>query len=201
MAARSSCRLTYRLGGSTERIRLQASNLTRHTFHVYSVSHQRSHTNVHRPTIKSRTCDKTIPMTQNFRTSVPERASYDNSTIDFCFFPLLLDSSGSDYDNPRVPLLPDNYTPNRSLHSTLLTDSLDTALPEPEISIVASHPEHSLPAAISETFDNDGLDLNLSGLIAPATNQTSEIPEDSILKGLWHGVIEDIIAPKLKVEI
>jgi hypothetical protein len=141
---------------------------------------------------------KTIPLMQGFQTSAPKQAVHDSSTIDFFFFP---DVPEPPPKNPfaklRVPLLPDNYTPNRSPDSGHSLEELDTAVPAPEISIVASHPEDVVPATISEVVGNDGLDVDITHFTKAFTKTSDkDTKEPGLLKELWSGIVDDILGPK-----
>jgi hypothetical protein len=73
---------------------------------------------------------------QTFRSTAPKAAMGDSSTIDFFFFPDMPEPEPvNPFSKIRVPLLPDNYNPDRSNH---LVESLDEAVPRPEIAIVVS---------------------------------------------------------------
>jgi len=132
---------------------------------------------------------------QGFRTSAPKQAVHDTSTIDFFFFP---EPPAPPPTNPfsklRVPLLPDNYSPDRSANSGHAVEALDEAVPRPEISIIASHPENVAPATISEVVGNDGLDVDIGQLTAGFT--PTDLKEPGILKELWSGFIDDVLGSK-----
>jgi len=138
---------------------------------------------------------RTIPLMQGFRTSAPKQAVHDTSTIDFFFFP---EPPAPPPTNPfsklRVPLLPDNYSPDRSANSGHAVEALDEAVPRPEISIIASHPENVAPATISEVVGNDGLDVDIGQLTAGFT--PADLTEPGILKELWSGFIDDVLGSK-----
>ena len=96
-----------------------------------------------------------------------------------------------------MPLLPDNYTPDRSADSPHAVESLDGAIPRSEIHVVASHPDNVLPvAAMSEVVGNDGVDVDIGQLIAGFTSAPAESKEPGILKELWGGLVDDIFGPK-----
>ena len=76
-------------------------------------------------------------------------------------------------------------------------EELDAALPRPEISVVASHPEHIVPATISEVVGNDGLDVDITQLTGAFTKPLgNEDKEPGVFKELWSGFIDDILGPK-----
>ena len=141
---------------------------------------------------------KTIPMMQGFTSSAPKQAAHDSSTIDFFFFPEIpAPPPRNPFAKLRVPLLPDNYTPNRSPDSGHSLEELDAAVPRPEISIVASHPEDVIPATISEVVGNDGLDVDLTQLTGAFSSVIGKVDkEPGVLKELWSGMLDDLLGPK-----
>jgi len=65
---------------------------------------------------------QTHPLMQGFRTSAPKQAAHDRSTIDFFFFPEVPEPPPTNpFARLRVPLLPDNYSPDRSANSAMLS--------------------------------------------------------------------------------
>jgi len=165
------------------------------------------HSGGHRPTSRV----KTIPLMQTFQTTAPKQTARDTSTIDFFFFPEVPEPPP---ENPfaqlRVPLLPDNYNPDRSAGSAHAVESFDEALARPEISVMASHPEYVLPTAMSEVVGNDGMDVDLGSLTAGFTYAPSESAksksdsagepkEEGLFKELWTGIVGDILGSKPKV--
>ena len=135
---------------------------------------------------------------QGFQTSAPKQAAHDASTIDFFFFPEAPEpAQANPFANVRVPLLPDNYQPDRSPGSLHAMEELDEAVPGPEIHIVASHPENVSPASISEVAGNDGLDVDIGHLTAGFTGTSlKDLKEAGVLKELWSGLVDDILGPK-----
>jgi hypothetical protein len=131
---------------------------------------------------------------QGFRTSAPKQAAHDNSTIDFFYFPEVPEPPPANpFSKLRVPLLPDNYTPDRSADSPHAVETLDSAVPPPEIHIVASHPEQVLPVAMSEVVGNDGLDVDIGELTSGFSSKHSkEEKEPGVLKELWTGLVDDV---------
>ncbi|KAE9378013.1 hypothetical protein N431DRAFT_452159 [Stipitochalara longipes BDJ] len=153
----------------------------------------------HRPlSVQSAPVYRTIPMMQGFKSSAPNQAAHDFSTIDFFFFPEIPEPPPRNpFAKLRVPLLPDNYTPNRSPDSGHSLEELDAALPGPEISIVASHPEDVVPATISEVVGNDGLDVDLTQLTEAFSSAIKkEVKEPGVFKELWSGMLDDILGSK-----
>ncbi len=135
---------------------------------------------------------------QGFRTSAPKATAHDSSTIDFFTFPEIPDEpSVNPYGNLRVPLLPDNYSPDRSANSAHAVEVFDAPLAKPEIHIVAAHPERVAPAALSEVVGNDGLDVDLSTLTKGFDSTPMKaLKEPGIIKELLSGMVDDIFGPK-----
>lgn len=136
-------------------------------------------------------------MMQGFRSSAPKQAARDSSTIDFFFFPEIpAPPPKNPFSKLRVPLLPDNYTPDRSSNSAHSLEELDAAVPGPEIHIVASHPEDVMPATISEVVGNDGLDVDIGQLTQNFSKAAEAIKAPGLLKEVWGGFLDDILGPK-----
>ncbi|KUJ15677.1 uncharacterized protein LY89DRAFT_91678 [Mollisia scopiformis] len=152
----------------------------------------------HRPTTPSVPVYHTIPLMQGFQTSAPKQAINDMSTIDFFFFPEIpADPPLNPFAKLRVPLLPDNYNPDRSPGTPHAIETIDEALPRPEIHIVASHPEDVMPATISEVVGNDGLDIDLASLTKNfSSTAIKELKEKSLVGELWSGIVDDVLGPK-----
>jgi hypothetical protein len=138
---------------------------------------------------------------QGFRTSAPKQAAHDSSTIDFFTFPEIPEEPPANpYATLRVPLLPDNYFPDRSANSAHAVETFDAPLPPPEIHIVAAHPERIAPVALSEVVGNDGLDMDLSQLIKGfSSTHLATRKEPGVVKELWGGLIDDIFGSKPKL--
>jgi len=135
---------------------------------------------------------------QGFRTSAPKQAAHDTSTIDFFTFPEIPEAPPANpFSRLRVPLLPDNYTPDRSANSAHAVETLDTAIPTQEIHIIASHPENVQPAAMSEVVGNDGIDVDIGQLTAGFSNTPlMDLKEPGVLKELWSGLVDDVFGAK-----
>ncbi|KAL2073720.1 hypothetical protein VTL71DRAFT_11046 [Oculimacula yallundae] len=156
-------------------------------------------TSQHRPTAP---VTKTIPLMQGFRTSSPKSAPHDTSTMDFVFFPAFQPAEPlNPFQKLRVPLLPDNYNPDRSPESGHALESLDQGVSKPEISIVASHPENVAPAAMSEVVGNDGLDVDigqLSDMFSTLVPHAEGSKEPGVISELFGSLMDDILGPKDK---
>ena len=114
----------------------------------------------------------------------------------------------------RVPLLPDNYHPDRSPSSAHAFESQEISVPRPEISVVAAHPEMVLPAMLSEVVGNEALDVDIgqwtkgftfspekwmpAALTEGGAQGEEGATDGGMLKELWTGVVDDIFGEKRK---
>jgi len=132
---------------------------------------------------------------QGFQTSAPKAAPHDVTGIDFFFFPEVPAAAAANpFSKLRVPLLPDNYNPDRSAASANPVETLDTALPRPEIMIVASHPDVVLPAAMTEVVANETVEVSLSELTKQFTpTKAEEVKEPGMMKELWDSLVDDVL--------
>ncbi|KAG0645963.1 hypothetical protein D0Z07_7720 [Hyphodiscus hymeniophilus] len=161
------------------------------------VSHDRGfHSSVgHRPTSP---IFKPIPPMQGFRTSAPAQAAHDSSNMDFFVFPETPEEPPTNpFARIRVPLLPDNYSPDRSANSAHAAEAFDTPVLKSEIHIVAAHPERVAPAALSEVVGNDGVDVDLSSLTKGFGNTPLKaLKEPGVIKEILSGMVDDIFGVK-----
>ena len=134
---------------------------------------------------------------QGFRTSAPTQAAHDTSTIDFFTFPEIPPEPPlNPYARMRVPLLPDNYTPDRSVNSAHAAESFDAPVAKPEIHIVAGHPERVAPVAMSEV-SHDGMETSLGELTKGFTEAVETVvKEPGIVRELFSGMVDDIFGSK-----
>jgi len=174
-------------GSKTELInRLNAHDITR--------SHSTT-TALHRPTVTTETQHAFRPLMQTFKTSASNHAARDSSTIDYFFLPQMPAEQASNPFTIRVPLLPDNYAPDRMAHAL---ESLDAAIPPPEISIVSAHPETVIAAAMTEVVGNFNMEESIEVLSRAAYHPPKQVAskKESTLKGLMNDVLDDIFGPK-----
>lgn len=92
----------------------------------------------------------------------------------------------------RVPLLPDNYAPDRSIGTGQEAETLDGPIAGGEILVVAAHPEMVLPAAMTEVVGNEAID----DVRLTMAYENEPEPEQSGFKALWSGIVEDVLGPK-----
>ena len=116
--------------------------------------------------------------------------------LDFAFLPEFESEASQDpFSRIRVPLLPDNYAPDRSANSPHALETLDGAVLGSEISVVAAHPEQ-VTAALSEVVGNEGLDVDIGQWTSMFSSTSSKEPsEDGILRELWKSVVDDVFGP------
>jgi len=114
----------------------------------------------------------------------------------------------------RVPLLPDNYSPDRSPSSAHAIESQEISIPRPEISVVAAHPEMVLPAMLSEVVGNESEEVDIGQwtkgfTFSPEKWMPAALTEavqggeegekaGGTLRELWSGVVDDIFGEKRK---
>jgi len=134
------------------------------------------------------------PLMQGFRTSAPRPAVGDTSTIDYFFFPEM-DVESSSNEHLRVPLLPDNYTPDRTQYPA---EALDEAVPHPEIHIIAAHPENVVPAALTEVVDNAGIEADVGALTSLFNGESTQAAskEPGVVKEVLGGMWADMFGGK-----
>jgi len=136
---------------------------------------------------------------QGFHTSPPAAAKADPSTIDFFFFPTLLTEPPTNpFSKLRVPLLPDNYSPDRSPGSPHALETPVMPLLRSEISVVAAHPEDVVAAALTEVVGNEAEEPSLSDLTKAFRDEGEETKGPGALKTLWNDVMDDILGKKAK---
>ncbi len=91
-----------------------------------------------------------------------------------------------------MPLLPDNFSPDRARLEGHGPEAPDAPLAAPEIIVLAAHPENVVPAALTEIegMGVDGVELNFAHEPEPA-----RAPAAGMLRDLWTGLIDDVLAP------
>ncbi|KAG9237543.1 hypothetical protein BJ875DRAFT_141544 [Amylocarpus encephaloides] len=173
--------------------RLAASDylINRHGYHTSVSSGHRPQSSTTAPLYRI------VPLMQGFRSSAPRPIRGDTSTIESFIFPETPEAPPvNPFERLRVPLLPDNYNPDRS---SFVEEEIDGAMPKNEISIVAASPETVTPVAMSEVVGNDGLDVDIGQLTQGFSDTTVESKEVGALKELFSGMVDDIFGKKGKV--
>ncbi|KAJ9156508.1 hypothetical protein NKR23_g852 [Pleurostoma richardsiae] len=138
-----------------------------------------------------------IPLMQTFHTSPRTAARLDTSAVDFAVLPSLDAASPEPQPALRVPLLPDNYSPDRTGFAPEVQDG---PLPAPQISVVAASPDVVLPASALTEVEGmgvDGVELSFAHAPEPAKGQG---PEGGMLRDLWKGLVEDVFGGESKAK-
>ena len=144
---------------------------------------------------------RVIPLMQGFHTTqAPRYARADVSTIDFMVLPSREQLFGGNQEpspRVRVPLLPDNFAPDRA---NFAPEATDAPLQAPEIVVMAADPSSvNAVSALTEVeaFSPDGVELSFAhgwgaGRDGP---KQEERYAGGMLKDLWAGLKEDILSP------
>lgn len=144
---------------------------------------------------------RVIPLMQGFHTTqAPRYAQADVSTIDFMVLPTREQLFGGQDNAPgprvRVPLLPDNFAPDRA---SFAPEATDAPLAAPEIVVMAADPSSvNAVSALTEVeaFSPDGVELSFArGWGAGRDAPKQETYAGGMLKDLWAGLKEDILSP------
>lgn len=153
-------------------------------------------TTTHRPNATPAPLPKpsrTIPLMQSFHTTQAPSARADTSTIDYAFLPALTDPPPAAEYVGRVPLLPDNFAPERAA-DMFAPEAADEPLPASEIVVMAADP--ASVAAVSaltevEGMGPDGVELrfDFGGRDSGAEGEYA----GGMLKDLWTGIVDDVI--------
>ncbi|KAF3760585.1 hypothetical protein M406DRAFT_358239 [Cryphonectria parasitica EP155] len=159
---------------------------------------ERSMTTAHRPSPQpTPNPARTIPLMQSFHSTPTATARSDISTIDFAFLPSLADSSPSadSFAQVRVPLLPDNFAPERP--PAIFAPELqgDVPLPRSEIIVMAADPASvSAVSALTEVegMGPDGVELRFDFESRAPAEAEGEYA-GGMLTDLWKGLVEDVL--------
>ncbi|EHA48420.1 hypothetical protein MCOR27_001268 [Pyricularia oryzae] len=135
--------------------------------------------------------NRTIPLMQSFFHSSPSQgaslatARSGPSTLDFTVLPNMSTAMPDLFSAvPRVPLLPDNFSPNRSA-ALFPAEVPDAPLPAPEISVIAQHPDKVFSALTEvEGIGIDGIELKF--VHEPVASKSSE--GGSMIRNVWAGL-------------
>ena len=143
------------------------------------------------------------PLMQGFSTSavvkssnVHAPANVQVSSIDNFIFPAPpSEPPRNPFEKLRVPLLPDNYAPNRSAGSPHALETPDILfIKEEEPRIVAAFPEDV--SAMSEVVGDESRDMSLSDLTKMVKDKFVEVQEPGVLKSLFNDILDDVLGPK-----
>lgn len=108
-------------------------------------------------------------------------------------FPSPSEASESALYKLRVPLLPDNYTPNRAKGTGHEVETPDGPILNQEILVVAAHPEQVLPSAMTEVVGNEGMD---DVKLDMAYDKEADSGEQGMIRQIWSGLVDDFLGPK-----
>ena len=118
-----------------------------------------------------------------------------NSIDNWVFPPSQASPPLNPFEKLRVPLLPDNYAPNRAPGSPHALDTPDVVLMQKaEPRIVAAFPEDV--SAMSEVVGDESRDMSLNDLTKMVKERFEEAKEEGVLKSLWNDVLEDVLGQK-----
>lgn len=147
------------------------------------------------------------PLMQGFSTSAVAKSTptYSPSNVqvsrlDQWIFPAApAEPPRNPFEKLRVPLLPDNYAPNRAPGSPHALDTPDIMMikdaeTEAEPRIIAAFPEDV--AAMSEVVGDESVDMKLSDLTKMVKDRFEEVKEPGMLKSLFNDVLDDVFGPK-----
>jgi hypothetical protein len=96
----------------------------------------------------------------------------------------------------RVPLLPDNYTPDRSIGSAHAPEAEVIPLQRSEISIIAARPE-MVASALTEVVGL-GREMGLGELTRAFAEGVERVEGEVVggLRGLWGDLLDDVLGEK-----
>lgn len=175
------------------------------------LQNSRRFTMTHRPTpspVPSR--NRVVPLMQtfNFRTSTPRDARLDVSTIDYAVMPSFIGEAEREAAAAasrmalRVPLLPDNFSPDRQNLDGHAPEVADGPLASPQIVVVAAHPENIVAASALTEIEGmgvDGVELKFAHLGAETSGSSSSKSdsdsEPGMIRDLWKGLMDDLAGP------
>lgn len=160
---------------------------------------RRSMTTTHRPTpMPTPSASRTVPLMQGFQTSAaPAARSAPLSTMDATILPPMDAAPADSISGLRVPLLPDNFYPDRSssiLAGTHGPEATDAPLAAPVV--VAADPGNVYSALTEiEGLGVDGVELNF----AHGEPIMVENHGHGMIKDMWKGLVDDVFGEKKPV--
>lgn len=127
---------------------------------------------------------------QTFHSSPASSApsTHLDTTVLPSFESLYSSSSLSSAAQPRVPILPDNYSGHN-------TETADAPVDRPHVTIVAADPSKVMPGTpLSEvdTVGLDGVELKFAHQTPAPAGADSDAHEGGMLRDLWKGMVEDV---------
>ncbi|RDA90820.1 hypothetical protein CP533_0507 [Ophiocordyceps camponoti-saundersi (nom. inval.)] len=156
-------------------------------------------TTTHRPTPQPSLANRTKPLMQTFRAAAHNHTASSPATaqtLDATVIPNLFryESLSSSYSNPRVPILPDNYSVG---HGPFVSED---PVRMPEVSIVAADPENVLPGAPLSGVDSislDGVELKFAHEHLQSS-VADEVASGGMIRDLWRSMVDDVFGPVKK---
>ena len=158
----------------------------------------------------SRLNNHRVPRQRSLNTTKHNNTRHDESTMDFAYMPRGAFFPESRESEPRVPLLPDNFSP--PVGYTNQRDVHIESVVRPTISTVSADGTHiDSPSAMSDVTDNhahaqdvDVFDLTRK-VTSAAKNTAAEFSDiaaaevekqGSGAKAVWEGFLDDLLGPK-----
>jgi hypothetical protein len=139
--------------------------------------------------------------TFNISTTSPRSFTPTSSRpVDFTVLPSQdhLYPPSASFSSIRVPLLPDNYSPDRS-SPALAPETPDGPLMTPEIHVVAANPENVV-SAVSEVEGMDSRGVELGFVHALEGVKEKAVEEGGMIRDLWKGLMEDVFGSEQKAK-
>lgn len=137
-----------------------------------------------------------LKLSRHLNTTQSLKAVKDSSTIDFAYFPQTHEPPARE-EWIKVPFLPDNYLPVRSVGTR---EAADVDVMRPEISLVSHSSTHiDAPASMQEVLDNGAMPVNpydLTKTVSNAANKFVEKVEKGPIKEVWNDFLDDVFGPK-----
>lgn len=150
----------------------------------------------HRP---SPTTVRFTPLMQGFSTTTitaPSNTPISSPSIDNWIFPAApAEPPLNPFEKLRVPLLPDNYAPNRAPGSAHELDTPDAVFMKEE-RVIAAYPEDV--STMTEVVGDMSKEISLGELTKMVREKISkvEVKEATALRTLWNDVLEDLSGKK-----
>lgn len=142
-----------------------------------------------------------------FHATPTSTAQLDTSSLDYTRMPsqeLLFPQVNDDpFSRVRVPLLPDNFSPDRSSIEGHSPEVPDAPLAMPQIAIVAANPENvSFVSALTEIegMNSEGIELRFAHDGWGEAPSGEEGPAGGMLTDLWKGLVDDVFGAEAKVK-
>ncbi|KAG5928953.1 hypothetical protein E4U42_007585 [Claviceps africana] len=155
-------------------------------------------TTTHRPTPQPSLTNRPRPLMQTFHSASASAAPvlHTTSHIDAAVLPpaaLLYTSPSSSGDEPRVPLLPDNYA---AAHGPITAKEAD---PLPKVTIVAANPDNVVPGPPNAGIEGIGLDgIELKFLYDESSLPREEPARGGMIRDIWKGMVGDAFGKTAK---